>query len=181
MVLKAHNDDLGAVSVFKYYGRLLSYNDDDWPAVSSNLRKARAKWARLSKVLSSEGVSGRLAGRFYVAVVQSVLLFGSETWVITPRILQALQGFHHRIARRLSGLVATRGRNGTWDYPLIAEALERAGLSTIEEYILRRQNTIAAYVATRPIYDIARLRWWNQEGLVFEGMESDIDWKTIKL
>ena len=40
--------------------------------------------------------------RFYVAVVQAVLLFGSETWVMTPCLEKSLMGFHHRLVGRMS-------------------------------------------------------------------------------
>jgi hypothetical protein len=40
---------------------------------------------------------------FYKAVVQSVLLYGSETWVFPPKMLSKLEGFHKQIARRLTG------------------------------------------------------------------------------
>ena len=43
VTLKSQADDLGSVDVFKYLGRLLTYNDDDWPAISGNIKKARAK------------------------------------------------------------------------------------------------------------------------------------------
>ena len=33
-----------------------------------------------------EGADMRMTGRFYVAVVQAVLLFGSEMWVLTPQL-----------------------------------------------------------------------------------------------
>ena len=118
-------------------------------------------------------------------MVQSILLFGSETWVVTPRIMKALEGFHHRVARRITGQTGRLGRDGTWHYPDISIALEMAGLGEIGEHLTRRQNTIAAYVATRPIYEIvraqeppsgnSRLRWWDQKGLVFEEMETDVD------
>ncbi len=31
---------------------------------------------------------------FYKSVVQAVLLFGSESWVLTPVLLKRLEGFH---------------------------------------------------------------------------------------
>ena len=46
----------------------------------------------------------RTTGRFYVAVVQAVLLFGSKTWVMTPLFEKALEGFHHRSARQMAGM-----------------------------------------------------------------------------
>ena len=44
----------------------------------------------MGKVLMPVGTGGadtRTSGRFYVAVVQSILSFGSKSWVIMPRIL----------------------------------------------------------------------------------------------
>ena len=77
--------------------------DDDWPAVIAHLQKARKSWARLSRILGRDGADTRTSGRFYLAIVQAVLRFGAETWVLTPRIGRLLGVFHHRVARRISG------------------------------------------------------------------------------
>jgi hypothetical protein len=37
---------------------------------------------------------------FYKAVVQSVLLFGCVTWVMSKAIMGSLEGFHHYIAQK---------------------------------------------------------------------------------
>ena len=37
------------------------------------------------------------------AVVQEVLLFGSETWVLTPHMGQIIGWFQHRVALWLTG------------------------------------------------------------------------------
>ena len=42
-------------------------------------------------------------GEFFKAVVQQVLLFGAETWVVTPIIERALNSFMHGDARRITG------------------------------------------------------------------------------
>ena len=39
-----------------------------------------------------EGVNPRALGMFYKAVVQAVLIFGVETWVMTPHMGLALGG-----------------------------------------------------------------------------------------
>ena len=52
-------------------------------------------------------------GKFYVVVVQAVLLFGAETWVVTPRLEKALEGFHHRAVRSMSGMVHVLQLDGT--------------------------------------------------------------------
>ncbi|KAL7523456.1 hypothetical protein ACHAXR_000188, partial [Thalassiosira sp. AJA248-18] len=79
----AYGVELERVEVFKYLGRLLTYEGNDIQAVRSNLMKARKCWARISRVLRAENASPRVCGMFYKATVQAVLLFGSETWNLT--------------------------------------------------------------------------------------------------
>ena len=142
------------VPFFKYLGRILCNSNSDWPAVYKNLAKARSKWALISRPLLKTGVKPRVVGMFYKAIVQSVLLFGSETWVVTPQMLQALSAFHNRVARRIANKLPQRQRDGSWTYPPLSEALKDAGLYSLQTYISRRQNTIAEWVATRPIYQL---------------------------
>ena len=40
----------------------------------------------------------------YTAVAQSVLLYGSEIWLVTRDILKVLMAFHHWAARRITGM-----------------------------------------------------------------------------
>ena len=86
MAFEAYGKQLEAVPSFKYLGRIMTVGDDDWPAVAGNLVKARKSWRQLKRVLSREGVDKRISGEFFKAVVQQVLLFGAEMWVLTPRI-----------------------------------------------------------------------------------------------
>ena len=75
---------------FKYLGRVMTVGDDDWPAVAGNLVKARKSWGILSWILIREGADNRVSGKFFKAVVQEVLLFGEETWVLNLRIEPSL-------------------------------------------------------------------------------------------
>ena len=84
-----------AVSFFRYLVRTLSSTDNDRPAVERNLWRAWVKWVRLEKILVRKVADNRKEGRFYVEVVQAVFLFGSKTWILTPRLEKALVGFHH--------------------------------------------------------------------------------------
>ena len=87
---EAYGKPLETVSTLKYLGRVMTTGDDDWPAVVGNLLKVRKSWGRLSRILSREGADKRVSGKFFKAVVQAVLLFGEETWVLTLRIERAL-------------------------------------------------------------------------------------------
>ena len=57
-----------------------------------------------------------MAGSFYVAVVQAVLLFRSETWFLTPRLEKYLERFRHRAARRMAVMGPKGLLYGTWVY-----------------------------------------------------------------
>ena len=45
---------LEMVTPFKKLGRVLSAEDDDWPAVSQNLEKAQTVWRKISRILRRE-------------------------------------------------------------------------------------------------------------------------------
>ena len=51
-----------------------------------------------------------------MAVVQALLLFGSEMYVLTPKLEKYIEGFHHRAVRRMVGMGPKRQRDGTWVY-----------------------------------------------------------------
>ena len=132
----------------------MTAGDDDWPTVAGNLVKARKSWGRLSRILSREGADKRVSENLFKAVVQAVLLFGAETWVLTPMIDRALESFMHGAARRITGKKPRRGEDGKWNYPPLKEAIREAGFEGIRKAVTRRQNTVAQYIATRPILDL---------------------------
>ena len=72
---------------------MLSAADDDWPAVVQNIVKVRTVWWIMSRILIREGARPRVSGVFFKAAVQSVLIFGAETWVVTPCMVRSLGGF----------------------------------------------------------------------------------------
>ena len=116
-----------------------------------------------------------------MTVVQAVMLYGLETWVVTPHIGRVLDGFHHRVARRLMVRQHRRGRYSLWVYPSIEDVLVEAVLQEVETYVSLQQNTVAQFISTRPIMDLflvterrpgSRVEkwWWEQDGLDLEGV-----------
>ena len=74
------------------------------------------------------------------------------------------------------GLMDKRNTGEEWEYPLVVEAMEAAGLHPTGVYIGRRQRTIAERVTYRPIYEICTevermpgtsrmVRWWDQDAI----------------
>ena len=76
--------------------------------------------------------------------------------------MAVLEVFHHRIAIWITGMTENNGEGREWEWALVDAALDTMGLWPIREYMRRRQATITAYLAGRPIYELC---------IVSEGME----------
>jgi hypothetical protein len=121
---------------------------------------------------------------FYKAIVQAILLYGSETWTITSAMMKALRGFHNRVARRTACRCPKQRPDGSWDYPRIETARRIASLYTIEHYVAIRQRSFVDKVATRPIHELcevaqrrsgsaaSKIYWWTQPKLA---RDDDVD------
>jgi hypothetical protein len=66
--------------------------------VESQIRKARATWDRVGQVLQANNTPPMVSAKIYKAVMQSVLLYGSETWNLTKTAMARLEGFHIKAA-----------------------------------------------------------------------------------
>ena len=125
----------------------------------------------MSRILSREGETPQVSRLFFKAVIQAVLIFGVETWVVTPRMGKTLGGFRTQVERLLTGKLPLRTTDGTWKYTSAAAAREAVSFLTMEEYVRRRQNTVAQYIATRSLLVLCEglerdpgvqvgMRWW---------------------
>jgi hypothetical protein len=153
---------------------LLAQVDDDIQAIRAQLRKACATWARVGQVLCSKNASPHVAATFYKAVVQTILLYGSKTWVLSQTALAHLEGFHIHAAYQMAKMHKPKqGLGMTWIYPRMVDVLQECNLKAMEEYIGIRWQTIAVYVATPLILNKCRqgeqkrgavpcLWWWEQ-------------------
>jgi len=79
-VFTIDGDELKKAENFKL-GRQISSRDSDFPALFLNLSKARKRLTRISRLLTRDGASPVVGGKFYVAAILSVLLYGSKPWV----------------------------------------------------------------------------------------------------
>ena len=161
------------VKEFKYLGRYMNAKNDDWSAITRNIEKSQKRWASVKRVLCRDKSSTRTMGYFYKAIIQSILLYGSESWVLTDSMLMKLEAFHKKIARNITNchIRPDPQNEGEWIYPDTESVLKKASLLPIEEYIKRRKNTISQYAQN----DSARFQqclsydeslsnkkyWWN--------------------
>jgi hypothetical protein len=152
-----HGDALEKVKVFKYPGRMMVQDNNDIQAMRHQLCKARGTWARIGQVLRSKNVTPWVATKFYKAVVQVVLLYGSETWNLMKAVLAWLEGFHVQAAYRMAQVHWPRQVAGNqWVYPKTSDVLEKCGMAVMQHYIQKRRATIAIYIADHPILEACR-------------------------
>ena len=137
IVLTSYGVSLAPFTSFKYLGRVLMAEDYDWPEVVRNLRRARQKWEQMTRVLSREGEDAQTLGQIYLEVVQSIIIYESESWVLTLCMKRVWGGYHHRVARMLTGRQPQRGQDGGWFYLLLEDAMEEVGLRDLGTYTSR--------------------------------------------
>ena len=131
----AYGCPLEMVTSFRYLGRVILEADEDWPEVVTKSYRARAFWRRMTRIFSREEAAPQVSGIFFKAVVQAVLLFGLETWVVVPQMGKSLRGFQDQVERPLTGRLPWRTLDEKWTHNLVVTAREEVGFLAMEEYI----------------------------------------------
>ena len=147
-----NGEEIKKVNQFKYLGRILSNKDDDMIAIEKQLMKAKMTWGRIGKIIKRRTNSNpKIMSIFYKVIIQSVLLYGSESWVLTDRMQTRLNSFHHRCARYITGRHITM-KDDIWIYPETKKTLELADLLPLEDYIEKRKGTIFGFAENLPVF-----------------------------
>ena len=114
---------------------------------------------------------------FYKVIIQSVLLYGSESWVISNIMRKRLNSFHNRCTRYITGRHITM-KNDIWEYPDTKKTLDLADLLKLEDYIEKRKNTIFGFAENLQLYKECELSskinrgennlvWWPENCIRF--------------
>ncbi len=85
---------------FKYLGSWIDNTEKD-----IQVRKGQA-WKALNKMSSiwESSMSRKVKTRFFIAAIESILLYGCESWTVTPRIERSLNGTYTRMLRKVLGI-----------------------------------------------------------------------------
>ena len=105
MSISVNAEPLEPTTEFPYLGHTVYYNNIDWAALYQNLRKARRWWRMVANVVKKMGEMVRGQGILYKAFIQTLMLYGSEIWVVTGAMLKVIEGFHHNSSRRIAGMM----------------------------------------------------------------------------
>ena len=159
---------LKTTSKFKYLGSQLPDSQTDF-----KYRKGQA-WAamgKLSKIWKST-IPRKLKLNFFHACVESILLYGSETWTITKDLEQRIDGCYTRLLRR--------AQNIRWqNHP--TNALVYQGLPKLSIKIKKRRLNFAGHCARatdQPVSEL--LSWFPQTGTTNRGRPATTFTKTLK-
>ena len=149
--------------------------DNDTICIEANLKKARRQWSCVAKILKREGANAVTMAKFYLTVVQSVLLYGAESWTPKQSDMKRLRSFHHRASRYMTGVHIKKLNDKEWVYPDHQRLLKMCGMLEIERYIEARRSTLEGYLKTihptlwdevrtfrPPARNSAKVLWWKQ-------------------
>ena len=85
--------------------------------------------------MKPEGINTKTIAKFYLAIVQAVLLYGSDSWTVTNQNLIKLRSFHNRAVRYMTGEHIREIREDEWEYPNHETLLRKCGLFAIDTYV----------------------------------------------
>ena len=71
------------------------------------------------RVLSKIGSTVQERWAMYKKMAQSLLLYVSESWVVTWDMCKVLEGFHHRAEWEMTGMTDKCEAGGECKYPLV--------------------------------------------------------------
>ena len=97
--------------------------------------RARSVWGILGTLLRQCGEEPRVSEIFYRMVVQAILLYGSETWVLSASMENRVEGTHTEFLRLITGKRSRRLGDGTWETPGAEGVREAAGTQLERIYI----------------------------------------------
>lgn len=162
------------VKEFRYLGRVVSENDNDDKAIIQNLQKTKSTWGVLHRLLRKESKRNiKVIVGIYQCIIQTRLLYGSETWVISRQLLKMMETFHKRCLRCLAGDFIRKVSDDEWIYPSTVEVMKKTGLKSIKEYINERRKQVEKhlFVGSTPMTNIMeslnidvsmeRVIWWK--------------------
>ena len=121
------------VTKFCYLGDTLGAGGGVEEAVRARVRSAWAKFKELSPILTTRGASFHVKGKVYMACVQSVLVYGTETWSMKVENLRSLERAERMMVRWMCGVsLNDRARSvdlySLLNVPCVADVVRRGRL-----------------------------------------------------
>ena len=90
VTIEINLDLLKSSAKFPYLGHTIAYYNSYWRGLYHNLSKLQRRWCMVSRFLVKMRVTVRVRETLYKLVVQTVLLYGSDRWIITDAMIKVL-------------------------------------------------------------------------------------------
>ncbi|CAH8489424.1 unnamed protein product [Schistosoma bovis] len=90
------------VDRFTYLGTLINPCGLVCDEISARIQKARLAFANLRHLWRRRDIRLSTKGRVYCAAVRSVLIYGSETWLVRVEDIRRLLVFDHRCLQSIA-------------------------------------------------------------------------------
>ena len=140
--------ELEKVEDFKYLGSWVDSTDKD-----IKIRKAQA-WQALNKMncMWNSNMKKEIKVRFFVAAIESILLYGCASWTVTPKIECMLNGTYTKMLRKATNVK-------WWECRTNAEVYE--GLPLLGNKIAARRMKFAGHCHRHPELIASDLVLWQ--------------------
>jgi hypothetical protein len=95
----------------------------------------------VSIILIREGTDTKTRTNFYKVIVQSTLLYDSDTWTLTKQDFTPLTMFHNKVARHISHChIQKLPQMDIWVYPDMHQVLQELNFTPLLTYIEKRNQ-----------------------------------------
>ena len=138
------------VESFCYLGSIVSIDGGTEQDIKTRISKARVAFYKLNKVWHNRNISRKLKLSLFSSCVKSVLLYSSETWKVTDKIMGQLQTFINSCLRRICRIF--------WPYTISnIDLWQLTSSKEISKEILERKWRWIGHTLRKPADDIARM------------------------
>ena len=125
-----HGDKLEYVDRFCYLGDMIGAGGGAEDAARTRVKCSWGKFRELAPILTSRGASLKVKGKIYRACVQSVMVYGSETWAMKVEDMQRLERTERMMIRWMCGVTLKDRKSNI-------ELRERLGVESVSEVVRR--------------------------------------------
>ena len=121
---------LEVVDKFCYLGDMIGAGGGAEEASRARVRCSWSKFRELTPILTSRGATLKAKGRIYKACVQSVMVYGSETWAMKVEDMRRLERAERMMVRWMCGVTLKERKHSE-------ELLARLGIEGVAEIVRR--------------------------------------------
>jgi hypothetical protein len=145
-----------------YLGSRIHYSLSCEADVIHRIKQASSAMGALRPTLKRKDLKLEVKGKIYVALVLSILLYGSESWCLLDHLMAKLRVFHATCVRSMCRATLKH----TFDHHISTEdLLSRLGIQNMDYYYNNRLLGWAGHIARMPLCRLPRkflTSWVNQ-------------------